>query len=266
MIWKHLSQGAFRGAMNMAIDEALLELASPGEVIFRTYTWDPPTLSLGTFQKYSDVNLTEVDKRGFDVVRRATGGRAVLHDKELTYSIIMKAPHKILESNVLESYYFLCQGLVAGLRNLGVDASLKKSDDPSLSTPSCFAAPTFNDIEASGKKLVGSAQMRNKLGLLQHGSILIDVNLDDLFAVISPDQKTALRLAGLAKSKITSINNETGRKVDVEDVREAMVKGFENSLNVTFEPIEFDSGMIKLANELQHSKYGSQEWTKRQGA
>lgn len=266
MIWKYLNHGSFDGAMNMAIDEALLELAQPGETIFRTYTWDRPTLSLGTFQKYSDVNLDEIKKRNFGLVRRSTGGRAVLHDKELTYSIIIKAPHQALNQNVLESYYYLCKGLVAGLCQLGVDAQLKRSDDPTLSTPSCFAAPTFNDIEANGKKLVGSAQMRNALGLLQHGSILIDVDMDDLFSVISKDAQTATKLAQMAKAKITSINDQTGKKVSLEEVRSAIVAGFEKGLDVTFSPIEFDEGMIKLSNELCVKKYGSPEWTQRQGA
>jgi lipoate-protein ligase A len=266
MIWKYLGQEALDGAMNMAIDEALLELAKPGEVYFRTYYWNPPTLSLGAFQKYSDVNLAELEKRGFGLVRRATGGRAVLHDKELTYSVIVKAPHEILAANVLESYYYLCGGLVEGLRMLGVDAQLKRSDDPSLSTPSCFAAPTFNDIEAGGKKLVGSAQMRNKLGLLQHGSILIDVDMVALFAVITDDLSKTEKLAKMASDKITSINEQTGQAIQPEQVRQAMLDGFGKALGVTFEPIEFDSDMIKLANELSVTKYGSQVWTRRQGA
>lgn len=266
MIWKYLKQGSLDGAMNMAIDEALLELAKPGEAYFRTYYWNPPTLSLGAFQKYSDVNLTELNKRGFGLVRRATGGRAVLHDKELTYSVMVKAPHDILATNVLDSYYQLCGGLVEGLRLLGVDAQLKRSDDPSLSTPSCFAAPTFNDIEAGGKKLVGSAQMRNKLGMLQHGSVLIDVDVVALFAVITDDQSKTEKLAKIASDKITSINAQTGRSVQAEQVRQAMLEGFTKALKVSFEPIEFDSDMIKLANELSEKKYGSQDWTMRQGA
>lgn len=266
MIWKYLNHGSFDGAMNMAIDEALLELAKPGEVILRTYTWDRPTLSLGIFQKHSDVNLEELEKRNFGLVRRATGGRAVLHDKELTYSVIVKTPHPLLNQNVLESYYFLCKGLVEGLRELGVDAQLKRSDDPSLSTPSCFAAPTFNDIEAGGRKLVGSAQMRNGHGLLQHGSILIDVDMDDLFCVITKDAQTARKLGEMAQAKITSINLQTARKVTLEEVRSAIVTGFEKALDVTMSPIEFDDGMIKLANELVIKKYGSPEWTLRQGA
>ncbi len=263
MNWLYLNQGALSGAMNMAIDEALLELAEPGSVIFRTYTWNPATLSLGVFQKISDVNQEELDKRGFGLVRRATGGRAVLHDKELTYSIIIKTPHPLIEKNVLESYYYLCQGLVEGLRMLGVDAALKKSDDPSLSTPSCFAAPTFNDIEASGKKLVGSAQMRNRLGLLQHGSILIDVDLNDLFAVITKDEASAKRLADAAKSKITCINSEAGNRVSLEEVRHAIISGFEKSLNVSFSPIVFEGEMVNLSNELCKNKYGSDTWTVR---
>jgi len=167
MTWRYYNTVPMRGARNMAYDEVMLKTAPPSSVTLRTYTWDPACLSLGCFQKYSEVNLEKIKENGFDVVRRSTGGRAVLHDKELTYSIVITPPHEILNMNVLDSYYLLCEGIVSGLNFLGVNAALKKGDDRELSTPSCFAAPTFNDIESGGRKLVGSAQMRAKEGLLQ---------------------------------------------------------------------------------------------------
>jgi lipoate-protein ligase A len=244
----------------MAFDEALLKTTPLGCVTLRTYSWDPPCLSLGCFQKYSEVNVEKTKELGFDVVRRPTGGRAVLHDQELTYCIVTKPPHPILEQKVLDSYYHLCQGIVMGLNYLGVNASLKKSEDKELSTPSCFAAPTFNDIEAGGKKLVGSAQMRNSDGMLQHGSILIDVNLLELFSVITCDQSSAKKLADLSSAKITSINTQLGRKAILKEVKDSIIRGFSDSLGASFESYEPNSEFYDIMYSIEKDKYLSKEW------
>lgn len=260
MIWRLIDTEPMSGSRNMAFDEAILRTAPPGSVTLRTYSWNPPCLSLGCFQKYSEVNILKTKELGFDVIRRPTGGRAVLHDKELTYSIVAKPPHPILEQKVLDSYYFLCQGIVMGLNCLGVNAKLKKSEDKELSTPSCFAAPTFNDIEADGKKLVGSAQMRNSDGMLQHGSILIDVNLNELFSVITTDDKNARKLAELSSSKITSINSQLAKTVDLVDVKKSLIKGFSDSIGASFVPYEPDLEFYAIMDEIERRKYLSSEW------
>lgn len=260
MIWRFVDTKPMSGPKNMAFDEAMLKTAPPGSVTLRTYSWNPACLSLGCFQKYSEVNLDKTRELGFDVVRRPTGGRAVLHDKELTYCIVAKPPHPILLQKVLDSYYYLCQGIVMGLNNLGVDASLKKSEDKELSTPSCFAAPTFNDIEAGGKKLVGSAQMRSSDGLLQHGSILLDVNLLELFSVITSDESSARKLAEMSSSKITSINSQLGKNISLEDVKNCIVKGFSDSLKASFEPCEPNSEFYDIMCKIENEKYLSKEW------
>lgn len=260
MIWRLVDTKPMSGSKNMAFDEALLKTAPPGSVTLRTYSWNPPCLSLGCFQKHSEVNLEKTKELGFDVVRRPTGGRAVLHDKELTYSVVAKPPDPILEQKVLDSYYYLCQGIVMGLNYLGVDASLKKSEDKELSTPSCFAAPTFNDIEAGGKKLVGSAQMRSSDGMLQHGSILIDVNLLELFSVITNDEHSARKLANLSTAKITSINSQLENKVSLEEVKASIIKGFSDSLGVSFKPYEPNFEFYDIMDIIEKEKYLSKEW------
>lgn len=115
------------GATNMAYDQATLELSTPGQVVFRTYTWKPACLSLGIFQNSADVNREEAKRLGVDIVRRPTGGRAVLHDVELTYCITVKKPHPLLDLTVLESYYAICDAITNCLIEIGVDAKLKKT-------------------------------------------------------------------------------------------------------------------------------------------
>ncbi|NLI40377.1 MAG: lipoate--protein ligase family protein [Caldisericales bacterium] len=261
MTWRYYNTAPMRGARNMAHDEAMLKTAPPSSVTLRTYTWEPACLSLGCFQKYSEVNFGKVKENGFDVVRRPTGGRAVLHDKELTYSIVITPPHDILNMNVLTSYYLLCEGIISGLNSLGVNAVLKKSDDKELSTPSCFAAPTFNDIESGGRKLVGSAQMRTREGLLQHGSILLDVDIKKLFDVVSKDEDQSSRLAGAAKAKITSVNEQLGFRVGLEQLKENILNGFSDSFGIGFEEVTLDGDFLAEVDDLEKNKYNSAAWT-----
>jgi len=262
MNWLYYDTPPQKGATNMAIDEAILDTVPEGSIVFRTYTWKPACLSLGVFQKIESVNRLELEKRSIDLVRRPTGGRAVLHDKELTYSIVVKAPNPILDESILSSYYGLCEGIVEGLRLLGLSAHLKKLDDPELNTASCFAAPTFNDIEVMGKKIVGSAQMRNKNGLLQHGSILIDVDVEEIFAVLTTDNSNYSNLAKRAKTKITSINSEfDGQKIGSIEVREAMVEGFKSKFGVRFDSFIPTSSFYDAKRVLEENKYSSKQWT-----
>ncbi len=258
----YINTGAHNGAYNMAFDEALLLCSDPGQMVFRTFTWEPACLSLGCFQKYSEVNEQACKHHCIDIVRRPTGGRAVLHDKELTYSIIVRAPHPLLDQSVLSSYYLLCEGIVRALNNIGVLATLKKSEDNELSTPSCFAAPTFNDIEVNGKKIVGSAQMRTREGLLQHGSILLDVDLNKLFDVVTQDEAQARKLAEMSKKKITSVKAELGKDAPVDEMERAFKAGFNEAMGAIFENHLPKDGFYGKMCELEKQKYSSDAWNK----
>jgi lipoyl(octanoyl) transferase len=162
------------GAENMARDSALMDRArETGEYIFSVYSWSRPTLSLGRNQTARDrYDSAELERRGIDVVRRPTGGRALLHWREVTYSVAAPAAD---HERLTESYAAINRILLEGLRRLGVEASESRDGVP---TPApgdmpCFAAPAEGELVARGSKLVGSAQLRENGALLQHGSILV---------------------------------------------------------------------------------------------
>ncbi|HEU4586950.1 MAG TPA: biotin/lipoate A/B protein ligase family protein, partial [Gemmatimonadaceae bacterium] len=173
--WRVLLSEPLDGASNMALDEALmLRAGRTNEAVLRVYGWMRPTLSLGRNQSARDkYDIEGARERGIDFVRRPTGGRAVLHHREVTYSVT--APVSAL-GTLRESYTVINRLLIHGLRLLGVDA---READPRGATPRpgvlpCFVVPTKGEIVAEGRKLVGSAQVREGGALLQHGSVLVD--------------------------------------------------------------------------------------------
>ncbi|MGC8757310.1 MAG: lipoate--protein ligase family protein [Caldisericaceae bacterium] len=251
------------GAMNMAIDEALLlgqaNYGLPPAV--RIYQFDPATLSIGYFQRIEkEVDIDYCKRRGFDIVRRPTGGRAVLHDKELTYSITIAYPHRILEMNLLDSFHFLSNGIIKAIEVLGGKAYFSRREDNEINSSSCFAAPTFSDILIDGKKVVGSAQMRNKFGLIQHGSILYDVNLNDIFHCIKIEDSQRDKIISLASNKITSLNSELKRKVTLDELKRAFKIGMQDVLQEEFVDSSMDERELKMAQRLFEEKYNTHEW------
>jgi len=157
------------GFLNMAIDEALINLVSDekSQATIRFYGWKPNCVSIGFFQSINDeVNLDMAKKLGVDIVRRYTGGGAVFHHDEITYSIIL--PERFVSSDIIESYSKICKGVIFGLNNLGLNASFKP----------------INDIIVNNKKISGNAQTRKRGVLLQHGTILIDVDLNKMFSLL----------------------------------------------------------------------------------
>src|SRR5881398_2718711 len=186
--WRLLLDPPAEGAWNMAVDEVLLEGVAAGSSppTLRFYAWTPACLSLGYFQPFSVVNVEGCRGLGIDIVRRPTGGRAILHDRELTYSVALPAAVLGQDGGVLPSYYRLSLALQDGLRRLGVPATLAPESAGSSAAhgPVCFDRPSAHEILLHGRKLVGSAQMRRGGGLLQHGSILIEPRIDKLLACL----------------------------------------------------------------------------------
>src|SRR5439155_18887308 len=177
--WRLLLDKPSSGAWNMAVDEVLLDGVAAGTAppTLRFYEWTPPCLSLGYFQPFDVVDLDGCRALGVDVVRRPTGGRAILHDRELTYSIVLPAAVLGQDGGVLPSYYRLSLALQDGLRRLGVPATLAPaSAAPSTAVhgPACFDRPSAHEILLNRRKLVGSAQVRRGGAILQHRSILVE--------------------------------------------------------------------------------------------
>jgi lipoate-protein ligase A len=173
--WRLLLTPPAPGAWNMALDEALMSRARrTGEWVLRVYAWSRPTPSLGRNQTARDAyDLERIAQRGIDLVRRPTGGRAILHDCEITYSVTAPAPGA---GSLRESYDRINRLLLHGLRTLGVDASIAAELPPALppGLAPCFEQPSAGELVCGGRKLAGSAQWRDEDALLQHGSILLD--------------------------------------------------------------------------------------------
>lgn len=232
-IWRLIEHGGMPPEANMAIDEALLKEHAGGRTgpALRFYQWSPPAVSLGYFQKTGGINQAALDEYGISLVKRVTGGRAVLHWGDLTYSIVARAGEDT-PLGVEDSYRHLCRGLLAGLALLGVKASLGSEKAAAPFPASCFAVSTGGDITWQGKKIAGSAQKREGLSLLQHGSILLKPQADLLAEVFSPGGRAQTELL---KQKVASLEEILGRPVTPEEVKNTLIKGFEQALGITFE-------------------------------
>ncbi len=236
MNWTFIDSGPNLGAYNMAVDEELLAQAQAGAQtpVLRFYGWNPPAVSIGRFQDLKAAVDAEACRRlGFDIVRRITGGRAVLHYRELTYSVIARIDHPRFPPGVLGTYKAIAAGLLAGLRNLGIPAEMVSRGGryaalvkKSSRAPACFSSPSWYEILANGRKIVGSAQRRMKGAFLQHGSILIDYD---------PLIEARVIPGGCGGDVVTSIKRELGREASLDEIQSAMLKGFSEELGMEFE-------------------------------
>jgi lipoate-protein ligase A len=260
----------------MAIDEAIMiavrEEKSPPTVRF--YRWQPPTLSIGAFQSVDrEVDVDRCKSLGIGLVRRPTGGRAVLHDDEVTYSFIVNESHPLIPPGVRESYQVAASAIVDGLVSMGVPAKMYARDDgvtdraarPGTGhAPACFDSSSWYEITARDKKLVGSAQWREKGTLLQHGSILLSLDVDRLIEVLrfsSEERKAISRELLLYHTE--AISNVLGRPVGFDETVSALIFGFSKRLDTRLEPEDLTDFEIDLARRLEAEKYASREWLHR---
>ena len=233
--WRFIDSGPAKGAVNMAADARLLEEAAAGDVLpaLRFYAWSPPAVSLGRFQDETEaVNAESCRIRGIDIVRRITGGRAVLHDRELTYSVISRIDNGLFPNDVMGTYKAIAAGLLAGLHLLGVPAEMVSRSGryaglvkSGPKEAACFSSPSWYEILVNGRKIAGSAQRRVTGAFLQHGSILIDYDAS-LEAEIIPG-------AG-ERDTVTSISREVGREMPFDEIKDAFREGFSHALGISF--------------------------------
>ncbi len=273
-IWRWLDTGDHPGAWNMAVDEAIMAQVAGGLVppTIRVYGWNPPALSLGYFQNRDrEVDLAGCARKGFDCVRRPTGGRAVLHDREVTYAFIAPENHPLIPTGVIASYQVITRGILEGLRSLGVDAQMVTPSKPESkeestdfgtgTTAACFDAPSWYEVVVSGKKLVGSAQVRRYGAVLQHGSILLNLSVDDLFATLkfrSPALRE--RAERLFTQKATSLLAVLGREVFPSELKEALRDGWQKALGIELTVGRLTPAELEQAAQLAREKYASEAW------
>lgn len=276
--WRFIRSGCREPAYNMAADEAMMIAVGSGEVppTLRFFGWDPATLSIGYFQKASDeVRLDEVKARGLGFVRRPTGGRAVLHDAELTYSIVVPERYPGLPTSVTESYRVLSEGLVHGFRALALDAEMvslaneeEKAKYSSAGSAACFDSPSWYELVVDGRKVAGSAQVRQHCAVLQHGSILLDLNVGLLFELLQfRSQRLRERLANDFAGKAAAINDLRAARglppVTVAEAEEAFASGWSQALGARLSPAKLSAAEEAAAVRLAADKYGSDEWNLR---
>ncbi|CCF15805.1 biotin/lipoate A/B ligase family protein [Brevibacillus laterosporus GI-9] len=269
--WRYVVTPPMSPEMNMAIDEAILTLHSQGKVppTVRFYTWNPATLSIGYFQKMEkEINIDEVKRLGLGLVRRPTGGRAVLHDAELTYSVIVSEDHPQMPKSVTEAYKVISMGLLHGFQKLGLKAEMvslateeEKAKYNSPGSSACFDSPSWYELVVEGKKVAGSAQTRQKGVILQHGSILLDMDVDLLFSLLTfPSERVKERMMNSFKQKAVTINEVSSKPISLEEAIEAFYQGFAEGLGIELIPMDLTDEEQQLAKELAENRYRTDEW------
>ncbi|MED4081707.1 biotin/lipoate A/B protein ligase family protein [Halalkalibacterium halodurans] len=269
--WRFIDSGDRDPAYNMALDEALLNWHSEGLIppTIRFYGWNPPTLSIGYFQKVEkEINMEMVEKHQLGFVRRPTGGRGVLHDKELTYSVIVTEEHPDMPASVTEAYRIISQGILEGFRDLGLDAyfAVPKTEEEknALKNPRsavCFDAPSWYELVVEGRKVAGSAQTRQKGVILQHGSIVLDIDEDKLFDLFNyPSERVRERMQRNFKNKAVPINELRDVPLSMEEVKKAFKDGFEKGLSIKLEPYTLTDAEEAEVKKIAKERYETDEW------
>jgi lipoate-protein ligase A len=252
----------------MAVDESILEHVGHGQAnpTFRLYAWQPACLSLGHAQPFADVDVSRLKVHGWEVVRRATGGRAILHTDELTYSVIAPPNEPRVEGSVLESYNRIAQALLLAVQGLEIPVEMKEGQVNEGGTPNpvCFEVPSTYEITVDGKKLIGSAQARKKEGVLQHGSLPLTGDLTRICqALVFEDESAREDAAKRLLERATTVESALGRRIDWETAAQAFVHAFKTQLGLRFEKGELSESESKRAEELVKEKYEHPSWTER---
>lgn len=252
----------------MAVDEAIFRAVEDGASppTLRFYRWDPPAVSLGFGQPAArSVNQHVLAREGVELVRRPTGGKAVLHDDEVTYSVC--AHHKDFPGgrDLLDAYRVLAEAFAAGLARLGVAASLVPRRRGSLrsKTAVCFAVPASYELVVGGLKVLGSAQRRTRRGFLQHGSLPLALDLPFLYRCLHPPGSDGSEETVVERwrGEMAGLSAAAGASFDWDSVVEALAQGVAEAFGVVLKEGRLSSKETALARSLSEGKYSSAAWT-----
>ncbi len=259
------------GATNMAIDEAILQVLAAGEGIptVRFFQWEPACLSLGFNQHWTDVDETALAERGFTWTRRPTGGKAILHADEVTYSLIIPQENPRIQGGVVESYRILSLGLLRGLAKLGLHAEQASHEEAREQRqmmngggPVCFDTPSVYEITVDGRKLIGSAQLRRKKIVLQHGTLPLYGDLNRIIEVLNlPEAERAAQRA-ILPHRAATVEQVLGR-VSYPEAMTALQHGFAEQFNLTLEPMPLTPREQEWAAQLRAEQYANPAWLRR---
>lgn len=257
------------GAANMALDQAIAEACAAGDSppTLRFYRWQPPAVSLGRHQRADEIDLDAAMELGYEVVRRPTGGRAILHTDELTYSVAAATEEPRVSGSLMDAYLRLSNALLAGLQHVGLTADKAAGNvrtGPDVSA-ACFEVPSAYEITAMGRKLIGSAQSRRAGYVLQHGSLPLFGDLGRLVDVLTLKPEIALRLRRQLVERACTLSEALNvapddPAVQFEPVAQALVQGFGEQLNLTFKPAQASPMELQHAAKLIREQYASDDW------
>ena len=264
--WRLINTGVSNGAANMAIDDAIMQSVAENRSppTLRFYGWAPPCVSVGYSQSVrKEVDLERCRERGYTWVRRPTGGRAILHIDELTYSVVAPQGEARVAGDIITSYRRLSLGLVEGLRTLHggvVQADRMESDGGLEKSAACFDVPSHYEVTAYGRKLIGSAQVRRNGVVLQHGALLLEGDVSRLVDVLALPEPDRVALRGKLLERAIALDEVVGRVVPFDEAVEALTQGFGRALNLDFTPGELSQFEREAADGLM-SRYTGDEWT-----
>lgn len=251
-----ITQGAEHAFFNMALDEAVSEAvrqkAAPPTL--RLYQWDRPSVSIGYFQKISDIDADYCIENDYPVVRRLTGGRAILHDMELTYSLSSLHDSYPFNGSLFDNYKTISSALLSGLKSIGIEAAISfvKKRNEGHGDPACFKAASYGEVTVESRKIIGSAQKRYKDGFIQHGSILVGFRPEELGNILKTNTTHDF-------GNICSISDYAPNR-SLDDLIYSLKEAFQKELNIKLISDTPTKQELKRAKELEDAKYSTREW------
>jgi lipoyl(octanoyl) transferase len=265
--WRLIITPPAEGGWNMALDEALqISIGShQEEPALRLFSWEPPCVSLGYAQPVSDIDLNALSAFGYGIVRRPTGGRAVLHIDELTYSVIAPDEEPRVKGSIIESYRRLAGALLHALHLLGIDA---KADNKYVlpqgaqkNAPVCFEVPSNYEIVVGEKKIIGSAQARRHRAVLQHGSLPLYGDITRIVDVMAfPDEERREKVRARLQEHAVNVATALKREITWQTASNAFAKAFAEILNIQFVASQPSPDELRRAKILHKEKYGTKTW------
>ncbi|MDH3453924.1 MAG: lipoate--protein ligase family protein [Desulfuromonadales bacterium] len=262
--WRLINSGFQAGAMNMALDEALLHSVANGDSlpVLRFYRWQPATVTLGYAQSIiTDLDQDVCRQAGLDVVRRSTGGRAVLHDQEVTYSVIAPLNTRLFGNSVLDCYRVISEILQKTLVGLGLPAELvpgkPRGGHLNAMKAVCFSAPSQYELVINGCKVAGSAQKRFGQTFLQHGSIPIEMDLELLGKALKVDVGDA---AAASLNTVGWLNQWSAKPLVISEVEKSLAEVFAKHLQIEWVHSEPTSAERQRARQMNDEKFGHPGW------
>jgi len=264
--WRLIYDQPTLGALNMARDEAILAAVSSGVVppTLRLYAWNPPCLSLGYGQRAREADLDRLAERGWQIVRRPTGGRAILHTDELTYSLALPIDDPLAQANLVESYRQISTALLIALGNLGAQAQANRAEGnmTQVTNPICFETPSHYEITVEGRKLVGSAQVRRKHGILQHGTLPLSGDISRICnALVYSDEAARTAAKADVHARALTLEEALGVALDWETVANSVVESFAQGFDLTLIPAALTPTELDHAQRLTAEVYANPDWT-----